>query len=223
MRQTLRMTASDLDDPFTEPHFARSALLIIDTQVDFLDGGVSPIGGTTERLPRMVELVQAFRAARRPIVHVIRIYEGEDIDLVRRQALTPDGRVVRAGTHGANIPSELLVDPTLLLDADGLLSGGLQEIDFNEVVMWKPRWSAFFRTPLEQHLSALDVDTVVVAGCNFPNCPRATIFDASERDLRVVIAVDAVSQTTPERLADGEAIGARPMSTIEIVRGLTGQ
>ena len=33
---------------------------------------------------------------------------------------------------------------------------------------------------------ALGVDTIVVAGCNLPNCPRATLFEASERDFRTV-------------------------------------
>lgn len=215
------MTSHHFEDLFTKPHFDRSALLVIDTQIDFLDGGVSPIEGTTARLPRMVELVQGFRAARRPIVHVIRIYEGDDIDLVRRRALMGDGRVVRAGTPGADIPTELLPDPPVLLDADGLLAGNIQEVGPYDVVMWKPRWSAFFRTPLQQHLGGLDIDTVVIAGCNFPNCPRATIFDASERDYRVVVAADAVSQTTPERLADVAALGAHPMVTAEILHGLT--
>lgn len=40
---------------------------------------------------------------------------------------------------------------------------------------------AFYGTRLEEHLRALDVDTVVVCGCNFPNCPRTTIYEASER------------------------------------------
>jgi nicotinamidase-related amidase len=38
-----------------------------------------------------------------------------------------------------------------------------------------------------------DVDTVVVAGCNYPNCPRTSIYEASERDYRVVLVEDAVS------------------------------
>ena len=37
------------------------------------------------------------------------------------------------------------------------------------------------------------MNTVVVAGCNFPNCPRTTIYEASERDIRLVLASDAVS------------------------------
>jgi nicotinamidase-related amidase len=207
-------------DLFTEPHFDRSVLLLIDTQVDFLDGGASPIEGTTDQLPQIADLVNAYRAANRPIVHVIRLYEGEDIDLVRRGALWPNGTVVRAGTPGAEIPVELIDRSGFRLDPAVLLAGGFQEVGSREVVMWKPRWSAFFRTPLEDHLVAHGVDTVVIAGCNFPNCPRATAFDASERDYRVVIAMDAVSQATPERLADAESIGALSIPSEQIFQGL---
>ncbi|MFL0160305.1 cysteine hydrolase family protein [Mycobacteroides chelonae] len=73
--------------------------------------------------------------------------------------------------------------------------------------MFKPRWSAFYRTELEQHLRDRGVSTVVVAGCNLPNCPRATLFDASERDYRAVLVEDATSQVTPERLHDLTLIG----------------
>jgi len=37
------------------------------------------------------------------------------------------------------------------------------------------------------------MDTIATAGCNFPNCPRTTLYEASERDIRLVLASDAVS------------------------------
>ena len=74
--------------------------------------------------------------------------------------------------------------------------------------MWKPRWSAFYRTLFQQHLDSLGVDTLVVTGCNFPNCPRATVFDATARSFRVVVAEGAVSGIRPTDAADMEAIGA---------------
>jgi nicotinamidase-related amidase len=55
---------------------------------------------------------------------------------------------------------------------------------------------------LDQHLRDRDVTTVVVAGCNLPNCPRATLFDASQRDYRTALVQDATSQVTDERLQD---------------------
>lgn len=33
-----------------------------------------------------------------------------------------------------------------------------------------------------------------MAGCNYPNCPRTTIYEASERDFRLVLARDAMSR-----------------------------
>lgn len=60
--------------------------------------------------------------------------------------------------------------------------------------MFKPRWGAFFQTSLEQHLRELGISTIVILGCNFPNCPRATIYEASERDLKIVLVADATSR-----------------------------
>lgn len=193
---------------------------MIDTQVDFLDEGASPIAGTSDRLPELTRLVEAYRSTGRPVVHVIRLYEGDDVDLVRRAAIQHGARIVRPGSAGAQIAPSLLPNPDVKLDSDSLLAGGLQQVGENEVVMWKPRWSAFYRTPLDDHLQDLGVDTIVVAGCNFPNCPRATIFDASERDYRVVVAQDATSQVTPDRLADAVALGVCAMSTEALLHGV---
>ncbi len=41
-------------DEHIAPRLATSALLIIDTQVDFVDGGRSPIAGTTAVIPKLV-------------------------------------------------------------------------------------------------------------------------------------------------------------------------
>ena len=63
----------------------------------------------------------------------------------------------------------------------------------NEWALYKPRWGAFYGTHLEGILHSMGIDTLVVCGCNFPNCPRATIYEASERDFRIVVTADAIS------------------------------
>jgi nicotinamidase-related amidase len=207
-------------DAFTEPHLETSALLVIDMQADFLDDGPAAFAGTSAVLPELIGLVTAYRAAGRPIVHVVRLYQGDDVDLVRRAALRAGAPVVRPGSAGARVAPGLLPAPEVELDGEALLAGHLQRVGPGEVVLWKPRWSAFHRTPLDDHLRQLGVDTVVVAGCNFPNCPRATVFDASGRDYRVVVVPDATSQVTPERLADAEALGVHPVPAAEVVRAV---
>jgi len=206
-------------DDWTRPHLDRSALLLIDVQADFLDDGRSPVPGTSAVLPALTRLAVAFRTAGLPIFHVLRLYTGEDVDLVRRELVASGSGPVRPGSPGARIPATLLgadCEP----DPVRLLAGELQPVAAREWLLWKPRWSAFHRTGLEAALHGLGVDTVVVAGCNFPNCPRATIFDASERDFRVVMVADATSGVTEERWGDLLAIGAVGMSTAELESAL---
>lgn len=202
----------------TAPHWDRSALVVVDLQRDFLDDGPAAVPGTTGVIPNVAALVDSFRRAGRPIVHVIRLYApgSSDVDLPRRLAIERGARVVPPGSDGSQL-ADGVAPPGVRLDPDQLLAGKAQPIGPNEVVIFKPRWSAFHRTELESLLRAQGCDTVVVAGCNLPNCPRATLFDASERDFRAVLVTDAVSQTSPERLADLERIGVALRTTAEVV------
>ena len=101
------------------------------------------------------------------------------------------------------------------LDAATLLAGQLQRLDENEWAMYKPRWDAFYGTPLEKHLRDLDVTTVVVVGCNFPNCPRTTIYGASMRDFRTVMIADAVSGVYNQGIRELNGIGVATPSAEE--------
>ena len=178
------------------PDFSSVALLTIDVQRDVLDGGGIEIPGTSAVLPRLRALVEAFRRAGRPIVHLVRLYEtdGRNADLCRRALIEDGARLLCPDTPGAELADELHAEGAPPLDAELLLAGGLQELGPGEAVLYKPRWSAFYGTPLEEHLRGLGVSSLIVAGCNFPNCPRATLFDASCRDFRLALATDAVSQ-----------------------------
>ncbi|CAM3886955.1 cysteine hydrolase family protein [Smaragdicoccus niigatensis] len=204
---------------YTEPHWQSAALVIIDVQRDFLDDGVMPVAGTSGVLPELARLVTAFRAASLPICHVVRLYVpgGSDVDLLRRAQIEGGAHIAAPGSAGAELPVELLDVP---LDTEALLRGELQQVGPREIIMFKPRWSAFHRTHLQEWLEQNGCDTVVVAGCNLPNCPRATLFDASERDFRAVLATDAVSQVTAERLGDLARIGVKLMAAKDIAAEL---
>jgi nicotinamidase-related amidase len=204
---------------YTTPHWGRSALVVIDMQVDFADGGASPIGGTSAVTPNVGRLTAAYRAAGLPIVHIVRLYApaDSDVDLPRRAFVEEGGVVVAPGSSGSAIIAGVAGDGTVAMNAELLLAGRPQPIGPHEVALFKPRWGAFYRTDLESRLHDRAVDTVVVAGCNLPNCPRATLFEASERDFRTVLATDAVSQASPERLADLAGIGVQLLPTGTVI------
>jgi nicotinamidase-related amidase len=149
-------------------------------------------------LPAVCTLVDAYRAAGRPIVHVVRRYlpDGSNADLCRRTVLASGASIALPGSPGSQLADGLTPDNTIELDHDQLLAGQLQPLGPAEHAMFKPRWNAFYDTGLNDHLRQTGVDTVVVAGCNYPNCPRGTLFGASERDYRAVLVNDAVSQWT---------------------------
>jgi nicotinamidase-related amidase len=208
-------------DPYIAPELERSALVVIDTQVDFADGGASPIAGTSQVVPAIARLLTAFRKAQRPIVHVIRLYDGDDVDLVRRSLIADGAPIVRPGTAGSQIVPELRPPGAPELDPEMLLAGRLQQLGPGEWAMWKPRWNAFHRTGLDEFLRGLGVTTVVLAGCNYPNCPRAAVYGASERDFRVLVAADAVSGVRPGHLEEAGGIGAAHAETDQIIAELS--
>lgn len=218
------MSAADhpAGDRYTAPDFAAAALITIDTQRDVLDGGPFEIPGTSAALGAMRLLAQAFRGVGRPIVHIVRLYEpdGANVDLCRRQAVQHGMSALAPGAPGSQLAAELLPEPGLTLDAGVLLAGGAQRLGPGEAAIYKPRWGAFYDTPLEDHLRERHINTLVFCGCNFPNCPRTSIYEASERDFRIVLARDALSGLYERGEHELEGIGVHLMSASEIAEAL---
>ena len=106
------------------------------------------------------------------------------------------------------------------LDTELLLKGQLQQVTSTEWIMYKPRWGAFYATPLEKPLHELNTNTVVTCRCNFPNCPRTTVYEASERDFRVVLITDATSNIYERGLYELDKIGIGLMTSDDCVAAL---
>lgn len=204
-------------DPHLAPRWATAALVTIDMQRDFLSGPFT-VPGTTEVLPEVGRLTSAFRAVGRPIIHVVRLYQGDDVDRVRRGLIGSGVDFVRPGTAGRLLAPGLA--PDVDLDDELLLKGQPQILGPGEYALFKPRWGAFYRTPLAELLGGHGVDTVVFAGCNMANCPRASIIEAHERDFRVALATDAISNSSDQGFREIADIGTVLMRTDDIVDAL---
>ena len=214
-----------MSDIYTAPEPHNSALIVIDTQNDFtLADAPASIPGTMEVVPAIKVLLDVFRAAHQPIFHIVRLYkkDGSNVDSCRRAMIENGALITRPGTEGAEIVTALKPDGDTRLDAALLLDGQPQRISDQEWILYKSRWSPFYETSLGTLLGRLGVTTVVVAGCNFPNCPRSTIYDASSRDLRVVVVTDAMSGLYARGILELENIGVTTMKAND-VRGWLGQ
>jgi nicotinamidase-related amidase len=213
-------------NPYTEPHLDTAALLTIDVQRDFsLPGAPLEVAGMMDALPNIRRLLGAFRASGRLIVHVVRLYaeDGSNVDPVRRAAVEGGARMAAPGSDGADLMNELKPDPSFRLNAEVLLRGEFQRLAPNEFVMYKPRWGAFYSTSLEAFLRERGVDTIVLVGCNFPNCPRTTIYEASERDFRIVAVTDAIAGAHDRGVQELRNIGVLALTTDECLAWFAGE
>ncbi len=201
---------------YLSPERNRVALLTIDAQRDFCvpssrgKGGCSVPAGTA-----MARLAEGFRSKGRPIVHVVRLYrcDGSNVELCNRASIEEGQRIVMPGTSGAELLDGLKPDPGVRMDSSLLLDGKLQSLGRHEWVMYKPRWSAFYQTPLEDHLKGQGITTLVITGCNFPNGPLASVYAASNRDFRIVLATDALSCCNDVTLAELARMGVYLMTS----------
>jgi nicotinamidase-related amidase len=212
-------------DRYTRPLARSAALVLIDVQLDFLDSpsgdAPMPVDGTRAAIPAMAKLATTFRERGLPIVHVIRLYQpdGSNVDLVRRQSIEQGARIAVPGSAGSQIAAELLPN-VVELDHELLLAGGFQRVGTAEHVMYKPRWGAFYDTDLDRHLRESGSNTLVFVGCIFPNCPRTSIYEASERDFRIVLVSDAISGLYDRGIEECRAIGVEVLELSETLEWL---
>lgn len=175
---------------------ARSALVVIDMQRDFLQPGGfgETLGNDVSLLAAAVGPCQrALAAARAAGVLVIHTREGHRPDLsdappakLERGAPSkrigdpgPMGRILVRGEAGHDIVPELAPEP-------------------GEIVLDKPGKGAFHQTDLAQILANRAVDTLLVAGVTTEVCVHTTIREGNDRGFRCVALADACASYFPE-------------------------
>jgi nicotinamidase-related amidase len=209
---------------YTQPDLTCSALLTIDVQNDFtMPGASAEIAGTYQLLPIFQAIAQAYRRANLPIIHVVRLYlpDGSNAELCRKTLLESGMSLVCPGSNGAELVDALKPTPTIRLDPNMLLKNHLQPVGENEWIMYKPRWGAFYKTPLEDHLAELAVTSLTIIGCNYPNCPRTTLYEASDRDFRICLVEDAVSGLDERGCQEMGNVGVHVLSSEEVLAQLS--
>jgi ureidoacrylate peracid hydrolase len=163
---------------------ARTALLLVDMQVDFaspdgaLGQGGADMTAAEAAIRKAAMLAGAARAAGVPCLFARLITrESDETDMLQewkaRRGSEKDPPLCREGTRGAEF-----VGPQPLA---------------NEAVFTKSRYDAFAGTGLDAHLRGLKRDTLVIAGLTTECCVDSTARDAFERDYHVFIASDAVA------------------------------
>jgi ureidoacrylate peracid hydrolase len=172
---------------------ASTALLVVDMQRGFVDPGQAmEVPPAREAVPRIRNLVDLFRAKRRPVVFTEFVYSERAPLLVG--VLHPEHRRAAPGVpRGSGQPSSscheddpsVATVPALAPRAD-------------ELVVRKRWYDAFAGSALDGVLRARHVSSLVIAGTMTDICVFATVVGAFNREYRITVVEDGVSTLWPE-------------------------
>lgn len=150
----------------------RPALLLVD-MINGFTSSRCPLGtDCPEVVAANARLLAAFRERGLPVLFTTVVYHSDDQAKVFRaripalNCLTPDSEWVK-------------VDPAL-------------QPQTGELIIEKQWASSFYGTELDQHLKAMNVDTLIVTGLTTSGCVRATVVDGLQHDYVVIVAEEAV-------------------------------
>jgi nicotinamidase-related amidase len=175
---------------------ARTALMLIDMQRDFVEPGGfgETLGNEVSQLRAVIAPLQAVLAAAREAgMTVIHTREGHRPDLsdcppaklsrgkpaLRIGDPGPKGRILIRGEYGHDIIDELA-------PADG------------ELVIDKPGKGSFYATGLDETLRARGITSLVVTGVTTEVCVHTTVREANDRGYECLVLSDCVGSYFPE-------------------------
>jgi nicotinamidase-related amidase len=159
----------------------KPALVVVDLLNDTFDNHPESyiVQASRTFIPRLGELIDAFHGANLPVIFACDSFMPEDF--IFKGKMKPHSL---RGTHGAEVIAELNRRP-------------------EDHVVPKRRFSAFFKTDLDQTLRTRSVDTVMVTGIATPICVLTTALDALSHDFSAVIVEDCCAAHRPR---DHEAV-----------------
>ena len=172
--------AKNLNEDYSEAGFGgsigfgkRPALVIIDFVQAYLDKSSPLYAGVEDTLTSAVELLSAAREAAIPILHT-------------NVSFTPGG--IDGGVFFRKVKALRCFEAGSPLGAFG---PGLEPVA-GEPIITKQYASAFFGTSLGSTLTALGVDTLLIAGLSTSGCIRASAVDAVQHGFIPIVVKEAV-------------------------------
>jgi ureidoacrylate peracid hydrolase len=170
-------------------------MIVVDMQNDFVqEGAPIEIPRARAMVPRLNRLLDVCRAHQIPVIYIHHVIRGGDIDagrLADHHEAIRNNKAILAGTPNVEIYEGLNPHP-------------------GDLVVAKPRYSAFYGTDLEAILRSQGIDTLIISGTVTDVCCESTTRDAFSRDYKVIFLSDGTAAT------DWPDLGFGPVSGEEV-------
>jgi nicotinamidase-related amidase len=154
----------------------KPAIIVVDMLKDtFKEGSQLPIIQEARQiLPNLQRLLEESRKKGFPIIFACDSFLKDDFIFKGRMKVHS-----LRGTKGAEVVDDLKPAPT-------------------DIILPKRRFSAFFKTDLDQTLRTLGVDTIVVTGITTEVCVLMTAMDGLSHDFSAIILEDCTTSRSKE-------------------------
>ena len=189
-------------------HFGkRPALIIVDMVMAYFDPASPLYAGIEEALESAVRLVAVARDCDVPVIFTNVEYQADGAD---------------GGLFYRKVPALKAFDKGSLLGAFPPTLVPLPD----DIIVTKQYASAFFGTSLASTLTALGIDTAMIAGVSTSGCVRATALDALQHGFAPFVIRDACGDRHPvpheANLFDLQAKYAEVVSEAQMIRAMKG-
>ena len=188
---------------------AKAAIIVVDVQRDFCEGGALSAADTLSLLKPLQECIEAVRRANAVIVYT-KDWHPEDHSSFHKNGGRWPAHCT-ADTQGAELMPPLKARPDEIIVPKGVSKNGAG-------------YSGFELTGLAERLKNLEVNRVAVCGIATEYCVRATTLDGLQSGFETVVLTDLIRAVqpaeTPKALDELKKAGAKTATAAEWLKGL---
>ncbi len=153
------------------------ALLVVDVQNDFLDGGSLAVSGSMRIIPVINQYIDIFTKASLPVFACRDWHPANHCSFIEKGGIWPVHCV--AGSHGAGFHPDLHLPPETYVASKGSNPD-------------REAYSALEGTELEEHLRGQSVRRIFICGLATEYCVLASARDLIKNNYRVGILKDGI-------------------------------
>jgi len=178
----------------------RTALLVIDMQRGFLEPGAAlEVPPGREIVPRIRQLIDAFRSHGAPVVFTEYVY-ATSVPCLRGDPFGPEHLPAEQGqpTGFGRPSSNCLIGRNAATGPDSAETIDALAPRDDELVVRGHAYDKFLGTPLDLALRSRDVRCLAIAGIVTDICVNSTLLAAANRNYRVTAVTDAMATLWPE-------------------------
>jgi ureidoacrylate peracid hydrolase len=178
---------------------ARTAVIVVDMQNDFgsksgmFDRAGIDISGIQKAVAPTAQVLDVARNAGIRVIYLKMAYQPDLSDLGDPDSVNRVRHLQLGVGQNVTAPDG---SPSRVLIRDTWNSDILTELKprADDAVIYKTRFSGFYKTDLDARLRDLDIKNLIITGCTTSICVESTVRDAMFRDYLCVLLGDCMSE-----------------------------